>query len=98
MDAAPPRSATCEPGRALGAEGGEALGGVVGGEESGDDLALELDGLGERQGGTALHEVLGRAEGERGARRELPGQARRDLQRRGVAAELVDQAQAVGVD
>ena len=64
-----------ELGRALGAERGEALGGVVGGEQLGDGLALEVDGVGEREEGAALHEVLRGAVRQRRTGRELPGQA-----------------------
>ena len=91
-------SASSELRRALGAERGESLGGVVGGEQLGDGLALEVDGVGEGKEGAALHEVLRGAVRQRRTGRDLPGQALGDHQRGRVAAELVDQPEPVGVD
>ena len=97
MDEAAP-SAAREMGRALGAERGEALGGVVGGEQLGHGLALEVDGVGEREERAALHEVFGGAVRERRTGGELPGEPLGDHERRVGTAQLVDQAEPVGVD
>ena len=48
--------------------------------------------------GAALHEVLRGTVRQRRTGRDLPGQALGDHERGGVAAELVDQPEAMGVD
>ncbi len=59
-------------GATLLAEGGEALGGVGGREQTGHRLAFELDRIGEREGRAAVHELLGGQVRERRTGRDLP--------------------------